>query len=70
MGEFAAVCAAVPDLADAPDLVAAAARSRSHANGALDVPDPIGQSSGVHREVADLINAMVDQQVEVLARPR
>lgn len=67
MGEFAAVCAAVPDLAAAPDLIAAAARSRSHAAGAPDVPDPIGQSIEIHAEVADLISTLVDQQVLVLA---
>jgi protein-tyrosine phosphatase len=69
MGEFAAICEAVPHLASAPDLVAAAARSRSHAAGAGDVPDPIGQSPKVHAEVADLISSLVDQQLDVLGAP-
>jgi len=66
MGELAAVCEAVPELAGTSDLVAAAARSRAHGAAALDVPDPIGQSPQVHAEVADLISGYVDAQVTVL----
>lgn len=43
------------------DLVAFAARHRSHAASFdLDVPDPMGRSEQVHREVADLIAHHVD----------
>ena len=70
LGEFAAICEAVPDLASAPDLVAAAARSRSYGAGAVDVPDPIGQSDAVHAEVAGLISSLLGAPARVLRRER
>lgn len=67
LGEFAAVCAAVPDLTRASDLVATAARSRSHGADAPDVPDPMGQSVEIHRQVADLIESLIGLTVPVLS---
>lgn len=62
--EFAHLCRHAVEV-DAPiftlaELVAFAARNRSHASSIeQDVPDPIGRSSEVHRQVADLIAANV-----------
>ena len=49
------------------ELIAFAARYRSQAAGIeQDVPDPIGRSSQVHREVADLIDAAVTTIADTL----
>lgn len=44
----------------AKDLVATAAARRTRAPRDVDIPDPIGQSAGIHREVADRVASCVD----------
>ena len=66
--EFAALASNGPDrrrAAGATDLVAQAASARGSAHiFEYDVPDPIGKSAAVHREVAE----MLDADCEAIAR--
>ena len=64
MAEFAAICAALPEVEG--DVVLEAARHRSRGAGAPDVEDPYRRAPEVHRRVADHISTLVDQQLPVL----
>ena len=67
--EFAALIADDTESSSLPELVASAARRRSHTRGVdLDIVDPMGMGPEVHAEAADLIEAAVDVIVEVLSR--
>lgn len=57
--EFAGLCEAFPDIADARELVAHAARHRHEFQGDRDISDPYRRSPKVHRETADSIDVAV-----------
>ena len=64
--EFAGLCSQFPDITDARELVAEAARQRHQFDGEANIGDPFRRSPKVHRDTADAIDEAVQQVADRL----